>query len=254
MKAHYAVIGDPIAHSLSPEMMSAAFAACNIDATYESIRVNEAELDAFMMRAEMEYFAGFNVTTPLKEAVVRRIAAVSDEAKAINGINTVKRDSMRFLGDNTDGAGFIDAVESLWQWKAQGASVLLLGSGPAARAIAYHLREEGASRVSCWSRNEQTAKWIGPSPETAVDLLVSTLPAGAMVPEDVLQFAGRHTLVFDVNYSATRSPIPPSIGSKRSNGLPMLLHQGARSFTWWTGQPAPLDAMRRAIGMRITSI
>ena len=249
MKAHYAVIGDPILHSLSPEMMSAAFAACGIDASYEAIRVAESELDAFLMRAEMEYFAGFNVTTPLKEAIARRMQNLSDEAKAVKGVNVVRRDGVRFEADNTDGAGFIDALDSLWQWKPRGASVLVLGSGPAGRAIAYRLRHEGAGSIACWSRNDDTARWIGPLPQSSADLLVSTLPPSAMVPDDVLQFAGPKTLVFDVNYSATRSPVPPMIGGKRSNGLPMLLHQGALCFTWWTGKTAPLDAMRRAIGM-----
>jgi len=249
MRGRYAVIGDPVLHSLSPEMMTAAFKACKIDATYEAIRVQETELEGFLMRAEMEYFAGFNVTTPLKEAIVRRLAGVSDEAKAVNAVNVVRRAGMRFEGDNTDGAGFVDALESLWQWKPRGARALILGSGPAARAIAYRLRQEGGGAIACWSRNDETAKFIGPAPHAAVDLLVSTLPSNATVPDDVLRFTDRNTFVVDVNYSATRTPIPPTIGVRRSNGLPMLLHQGARSFTWWTGQPAPLDEMRRAIGL-----
>ena len=249
MKGRYAVIGDPIQHSLSPEMMSAAFAACSIDASYEAIRVSEPELDAFLMRAEMEYFAGFNVTTPLKETIVRRMRNLSDEAKTVNGVNVVRRDGVRFMADNTDGAGFVDALEELWNWSPRGAEVLMLGSGPAARAIAYRLRQEDAGGIACWSRNDETARWIGPAPQRTADLLVSTLPPSAMVPDEVLRFAGRETLVFDVNYSATRSPVPPNVGGKRSNGLPMLLHQGALCFTWWTGKHAPLDVMRRAIGL-----
>jgi shikimate dehydrogenase len=249
MKGHYAVIGDPILHSLSPQMMSAAFAECKIDATYEALRITADSLDQFLVRAEMEFFRGFNVTTPLKELVARRLSKISDEARTVNGVNVVRREGASFVGDNTDGAGFIDALGALWQWKPQGANVLVLGSGPAARAIAYRLRQENAASTACWSRNDRTAAWIGPRPEAVADLLVSTLPSNAMVPDDVLRYVGRNTLVFDVNYSETRTPIPPTVGSKRSNGLPMLLYQGARSFTWWTGHAAPLDAMRRAIGM-----
>ena len=249
MQGQYAVIGDPIAQSLSPAMMKAAFAATGIVTTYEAIRVPPDELRDFIVRARMEHFAGFNVTTPLKESIIHYLDDLTEDARIVNAVNTVRRDVVKLIGHNTDGSGFLEALEQVWQWKPKGASALLLGSGPAARAIAHRLVEAGAVQVSCWSRNEETARWIGPPPHRPPDLLVSTLPPTAMVPDEVLEYVARNTLVFDVNYNATRSPIPPSLGARRTNGLPMLLYQGAQSFEWWTGKAAPLDVMRRAIGL-----
>lgn len=247
MTARYGVIGEPVAHSLSPTMFSAAFAAAGIDASYTALEVRADEADEFVERARRGAFAGFNVTTPLKETVVALVDGLTDDARAAAAVNVVRRDGSTLTGHNTDGSGLVRGLAELWGWKPEGASVLLLGSGPAARAIAIKLKEAGAAHVACWSRNEATAAGIGPPPRRPADLIVSTLPASAVVPDAVLEFVDAHSFVFDANYSAARSPVPPGLGKARSAGLPMLLHQGALSYEWWLGTAAPLDAMRAAL-------
>ena len=247
MTAHYAVIGEPVAHSLSPAMFGAAFTAAGVDATYAAIEVRADEAAEFVERARGGAFAGFNVTTPLKETIVPLLDDLTDDARAARAVNAVRRDGAMLTGHNTDGAGFVRGLLDLWQWTPLGAGVLLLGSGPASRAIAIKLKEGGAVHVACWSRNETNARRIGPPPRRPADLVVSTLPASAGVPDDVLEFVDARTRVCDINYRAPRSPVPAGLGSARASGLPMLLHQGALSYEWWLGAPAPLEAMRAAL-------
>ncbi len=248
MTQRYAIIGDPVAHSRSPAMHNAAFAACGIDATYEAFRVRTAGLEAFVVEARRLPLAGFSVTTPLKESILTYLDEVSDGAAAIKAVNTVRVDNARWIGDNTDGAGFVAGLADMWQWTPAGASALVAGSGPAARAIAQALRSAGAVTLSCWARDANAARAIGPPPQRPPDIFVSALPAVAELPDEVLEFIGPATKVVDVNYAAARSPVPVGLGSARSDGLAMLLHQGALAFTWWTGLPPPLAAMRQALG------
>ncbi len=242
----YAIIGDPVAHSLSPAMQNAAFRAAGIDAQYDALRVPREGLGDAIERLRAGY-AGFNVTTPLKEAMLDHVDALVDVAHEAMAVNTVRVEKGRMTGHNTDGIGFVAALNELWSLNPRGRNVCILGSGPAARAIARQLARLGAASIACWSRNPLTAEEIGAPPAGRPALIVSALPADAIVPDDVLDTISGAAYVFDVNYRAARSPVPPSIGAHRSDGLPLLLHQGALAFTWWTGVPAPLEAMRAAL-------
>lgn len=249
----FAIIGDPVAHSLSPKMQMAAFDACGIAASYEAISVGRKDLSAAFARLRAAGFAGFNVTTPLKEKIIDLLAGCTADAAEARSVNTVRREEDgSYTGHDTDGAGLARAVRELWQFDPAGKAVLVLGSGPVARSSARALKNLGAARVWCWSRNRSTAPLVGPPPEGAVELVVSTLPPDANAPNDVLARIGKASYVFDVNYGASRSPVPPELGAARSNGLPMLLHQGAMAFEWWTGKPAPIEVMRAALGLAKT--
>jgi len=246
MTAKFAVIGDPVEHSLSPEMQNAAFRALGIDATYEAMLVPRDALPGALERLRSEY-AGFNVTTPLKEVILPHLDALTDVARSVLAVNTVRVEKRRLTGHNTDGLGFVAALADKWHIVARGKSVCLLGSGPVARAIAYALGQAGVGHIACWSRNPLTAAEIGPQPDARPDLLVSALPAEAVIPDEVIELLSGATYVFDVNYRAPRSPLPESVGAHRSDGLPLLLHQGAIALHWWLGVDPPLPAMRAAL-------
>lgn len=244
----YALIGDPVVHSLSPRMHKAAFAACGIGASYEALRVAKDGVTPAVSALRENGYAGFNVTTPLKEAVLSQLDRCTEVAREIGAVNVVRREADGALaGHNTDGAGLVQALRDVWGLEPGGLEILILGSGPAARAFAQALRNAGAANIRCWSRNAQRARQIGPPPPAAVGLVVCALPAEAIVPAETLKFIGRETRVFDANYAAARCPVPESFGGERSSGLPLLLHQGALAFEWWTGLPAPLDVMRSAL-------
>jgi shikimate dehydrogenase len=247
-QARYAVIGSPIAHSLSPLMQQAAFDALQIDAAYEAVEADAGRAREVFTRLRTERYAGWNVTTPLKEAamsLVERVTADAADARALNTVRTEGDGSLS--GHNTDGAGFVRAVRELWSWDPRDSTVLILGTGPAARAIALALRANGTTSLSCWSRDAQRAQQIAPPPAFTPELVVSALPGHAVLPPHIVQMAHEDTLIFDLNYGRQQSPVAAMRGRHRSNGLPMLLHQGALSFEWWTGKPAPLEAMRATL-------
>jgi len=244
----YAIIGSPIGHSLSPAMQQAAFKAAGIDAVYEALAVETPQLDDALVRLSSQY-DGWNVTTPLKETMAARADALTVEARDANAANVVRReDDGRLTAHNTDGDGCVRAIVESWSWQP-GGGALVLGSGPAARAIALALRAAGEEAVQCWSRSAERAAQIGPPPDRSCALLISALPSEAVVPDELAAYVSADTDVFDVNYRAARSPVAGLRARRRSDGLPMLLHQGALSFTWWTELPAPLAAMREALSL-----
>ena len=245
-RARYAIIGDPVDHSLSPLMQAAAFAARGLDATYSALRADIAGLPALVARLRSEAWAGFNATTPLKEALLPLVDELTREAKRAGGVNVARLDGERIVGHNTDGSGMLDALAEHWTGPLGGVSVLVLGAGPAARAIGIALADAGAI-VACWSRTADRARLVAPPPSAPASIVVSALPSDASVPDDVLAHVASGALIADANYRAARSPVPEHIGATRIDGLGMLLHQGARSFEWWTGLPAPLAAMRDAL-------
>ena len=229
-------------------MQSAAFDAAGLDARYGAMRVQAGGAGGAVADLRSQGFAGFNVTTPLKEEVSSHLDALTESAGAAGAVNTVKRSGEEFIGHNTDGEGCIRALDDLWHTEFQGLEVLLLGAGPAARAIAAALTSRGA-RIACWSRRAQTATLIGPPPDRSAQLVISALPPGAAVPPAVIAAIDPHADVFDVNYASTRFALPADVGARRSDGIPMLLHQGALAFEWWTGLPAPIGAMRAALDL-----
>jgi len=246
--ARYAIIGDPVAHSLSPRMQQAAFHALGLPATYEARRVTRAALPRTLEMLRAAAFAGWNVTTPLKEAIIPLLDGCTSEAQAARSVNTVRRESSgRYVGHDTDGAGLVRAVRAIWDFDVAGKSVVLFGSGPASRAIARALRSASVGKLRCWSRNAQASAAIAPAPDGVADLVVSLLPAGATVPPEALSCIGGATRVFDANYASAGASVPPGYGGPRSDGLPLLLHQGALAFEWWTGGEAPLGAMTAAL-------
>lgn len=247
-QARYAVIGSPIAHSLSPVMQRAAFAALNIDATYDAIEATSERVSDVFARLRAEQYTGWNVTTPLKEAVMTLVDRATPEASAARAANTVRIEHGGTLtAHNTDGAGFVRAIRELWSWEPLGSTVLILGTGPAARAIAIALRAIGAVSLACWSRDAQRAAQIAPPPTGIAHLVVSALPADASLPQHIEQATNDETMIFDLNYGRQQSPVAALRGRRRSDGLPLLLHQGALSFEWWTGLSAPLENMRSAL-------
>ncbi|MBV8340151.1 MAG: shikimate dehydrogenase [Candidatus Eremiobacteraeota bacterium] len=245
--ARYAVVGMPVAHSLSPVMQQAAFHAAGLHATYEAIESDVAQAPELFDRLRAAGYAGWNVTTPLKDAAFSLVDQVSDEARAARAVNAVRNDKDGTLqGHETDGLGLVQALVELWSWDPYAGTALVLGAGPAARAAIESLRTVGAT-VSCWARDAERAARLAPPIADRPALVVSALAPDATVPDFILHAADDDTMIFDCNYGRDGSPVAAMRGRRRTNGLPLLLHQGALSFTWWTGKAAPLDAMRAAL-------
>ncbi len=223
-------------------MQQAAFDALGIAATYEAIDATDAGL--IMRRLRDEGFAGWNVTTPLKEAVIAHVDELTDVARRARSVNVIRRDGDRLIGHNTDGKGFVRAAQELWSERALSGPILILGSGPAARAIARALNDRGAAEVTCWARDEQRALAVGPQPRRQPQLAVWAMPPDAVLPTDIAALARNAPKFFDCNYGPER--LARLRDDATDSGSLLLLHQAILSFEWWSGLRAPAQAMRAA--------
>jgi shikimate dehydrogenase len=271
-----ALVGDPVAHSASPAIHAAAFIALGLDLEYVSVRIIRDDLaEAFPVLRRT--FLGLNVTRPLKEAILPLLDDVSPEAAAAGSVNTVVFRDGRAEGHSTDGAGFLAALERSGASGARRA--LILGTGGAARAVAAALLETGAA-VLVSGRNAEAGRrlvddlsaartrgaggdhveFLSAEPLTLArevelaDLLVNATPVGGWpdidrspLPEEVPLRPG-HT-VFDLVYRPRRTRLldrASAAGCHVVEGIEMLIEQGARSFSIWTGLEAPVEVMRQA--------
>jgi shikimate dehydrogenase len=256
------VIGDPVAHSLSPSMHNAAYKALGIEAEYEfgAKRIVEDELAKFMYEVREKDIHMLAVTIPHKEAIMQYLDAVDNVAKEIGAVNMVLNKDGKLIGYNTD---YVGAVESLRAVVALiGKRVSLLGSGGSARAIVYGLVKEKCD-VTVYSRNKDSAnelkKTFGckvlPWEERnsmVADIIVNTTPIGRdnnvrPIDESVIH---KGQIVFDINYNANGTSLlklAKKKGTTAVDGLEMLLKQGMKQFELYTGIKAPEQAMRKAL-------
>jgi shikimate dehydrogenase len=153
----YAVIGDPVEHSLSPVMQNAAFAACRLDAVYVALRVAPAALPDAVRGFAAARLAGFNVTVPHKEAMLALVDEVLPRARACGAVNTVIRTPRGLLGDSTDGDGFLAALADA-RLRPRGMRALVIGAGGSARSVADALLRAGAAEVIVLNRTVARAE------------------------------------------------------------------------------------------------
>lgn len=256
------VLGRPIAHSLSPVLHRAAYAALGIDWRYDAIECGETDLAAVL--AERRDWAGFSCTMPLKRAVLSVADEVRPVAAAVGAGNTLlPRDGGGWIADNTDVAGVVAALREA---AVAPSSVTVLGAGGTAQATVGALSELGVSRCAVLVRDRARAEAlrrtgdavgvrldVAPldvlAPELAAGLVVSTLPAGAADP--LAGSAWRPgQVVLDVVYDPWPTRLAAAAGRAGAtvlSGGTMLLHQAAAQVELMTGRPAPLPAMRAAL-------
>ena len=271
------LLGDPIAHSLSPIMHNAALCALGLEGwRYELLQVPSDALPTAVARLRQEDCIGANVTIPHKEAVVEWLDELGASARRIGAVNTVVKRNGKLIGENTDGYGALQALSEAG-FHPHGARAVILGAGGAARAVAFALAQVGARRLTILNRTPARAEALAESlrqqfPRLALaalprltealgaaDLVVnatavgtapnvneSPLPAGCTVP--------RGAVAFDLVYRPAQTRFlrdAAAAGARTVGGLGMLVHQGAAALRLWMGQ-APLavmlDAVRQAIG------
>lgn len=267
MEKHFAVIGHPIAHSLSPQMHEAGYKALGLKADYRRFDVHPDQLGNAVLGLKALGFAGWNVTLPHKEAIIPFLDDLSLEAQRIGAVNTVKREGDRLIGHNTDGGGFVRAVEGLLEG-FRGKRAVILGAGGAARGIAFALAEEGM-RLEIRNRTPAKAKKLaedladlaaevswGGLEEGAwlkeVDLVVQTTSVGLHHEAYPLSLRGiaKETLVVDIIFNPWETFFlkeAKELGCRTLNGLDMLLYQGALAWEFWFGKEAPVEVMREAL-------
>lgn len=252
--ARYAVLGDPIEHSLSPKMQNAALRACGLQGEYVPIRVPSGSCGEALSLLAGQGWIGANITVPLKTEALVWCQQSSVEAREIGAVNTVLFAERRGL--NTDGPGFLRTLPDLTAPRA-----LILGAGGAARAVAWALRQRGWP-FFIWNRSpsraEQLAEEFGgqmlPTPEVDVgdfNLVVNTTSAGLHGQALPVHWPTKGGgLALDISYGRELSPFLRSAAAfswSVQDGRAMLLEQGALAFEAWTGLPAPREVMAREI-------
>ncbi|RJL33959.1 shikimate dehydrogenase [Bailinhaonella thermotolerans] len=264
-----AVLGSPIAHSLSPVLHRAAYAGMGLDGwSYEAIECDEERLPALLDSLDGSW-AGLSLTMPLKRAVLPLLDSVSDLAVQVGGANTVIFEGGRRRGENTDVHGIVRALEEAGVTAPS--SAVVLGGGATACSALAALREMGLSRAVVAVRDlarageaRAAADRLGVRievrtlDETAfdADLVVSTVPAGA-ADAHAVPVAAAAKAVFDVVYAPWPTPLAMAVAERGGvvvGGFPMLLHQAVRQVELMTGRAdVPVEAMRRAGQARLAA-
>ena len=272
----YGVIGDPISHSLSPSLHNPAFAALGIDAVYVTFRVSPSSLEDALRGLLALNVQGINVTVPHKSEVFQYVDEVTDTARRIGAINTLRNDSGHWIGENTDATGFIRSLEPLGL-SLPGSSVGMLGAGGAAKGVAVGLLEAGVSRLFISNRSYDRATVLaellkasfGQQSVSAVsleelekkelNLLVNTTTVGSdghSSPAKLNRF-DKLGAVTDIIYRPSRTPLlleAEKLGLPNLNGGGMLLYQGISAFSFWTRRTAPEIIMRKALNEYLSKL
>ena len=279
MASTIALIGHPVAHSISPPMQQAALIALGIDATYEAWDTPTLDLPIAIERLRSGSVLGANVTVPHKVEAMRLIDRHDAVAERVGAINTITNDGGRLIASNTDVAGVLRTLETAGV-EVAGASVLLLGAGGAARAVVVALRQGGAAKVTIANRTPARARAVAALGGSDLPVATIALDVGGEQQRETLRAAAegativvnatsvgmRHgpapldsplparllhpgQVVFDLVYTPRQTALltaAEAAGANPVEGLAMLVHQGAQSLRRWTGADPPLDVMFEA--------
>lgn len=262
------IIGWPVAHSLSPAIHNAAFAAAGLDWTYIPLPVPPEALPAALAGFLPLGFHGANVTMPHKTEAAELIQRCSEDATLLRAVNTIAVRGGELEGHNTDVGGFDRFLRRDAGFDPVDRTALVYGAGGAARACALALARAGLARLSVAARDETRADplvrmveefgvrvaLVGPSEtgELVADLVINATPVGGSDAEPFLPslpHLGPDVLVIDLLYDPPSTDLQRrarAAGATAFGGLGHLLEQAALSFELWTGTPAPLEVMSAA--------
>lgn len=268
------VIGEPIAHSLSPVMHNAAITHLGLDYVYYPFPVRPEALSRAIEWFRVIDLQGFNITIPHKQAIIPLLTEISPTAQLVGAVNTAYRTPQGWAGTNTDVQGFVAPLKNLRDW--QGTEVLVLGYGGAARAVVVGCQQLGCKQIHVVGRNPEKLRdfhqsWaaafpglvsIHPWQSLAVlfphaDLIVNTTPIGTTpdinispVESSVMQKLKSGAIAYDLIYNPAKTLFLQQAeqnGAKIFNGLEMLVQQGAAALEIWLGCPVPIEVMRKSL-------
>lgn len=256
-----AVVGDPVAHSLSPALHRAGYDVLGIDARYDAVRVPAGGLAGFVDGLGPQW-RGLSVTAPLKRDALALASTVSDRALLAGGANTLVRTSDGWAADNTDLPGAVAAIRERYDGPVSVATII--GAGATAASTGLALAELGVRTIRLLARDParaaETVAALARDPRLEVDVLpldgagvlgevvVSTVPVGAQT-ESLVAATSEAAVVFEVVYDPWPSPVAAAAlarGQVLVSGLDLLVHQAVLQFAMFTGHNGPLDAMRAA--------
>ncbi|MBT2677417.1 shikimate dehydrogenase [Bacillus sp. ISL-35] len=267
MKKMFGVIGDPIAHSMSPAMHNDLFGFYGIDAVYLPFHVSKENLEAAIKGLKALGVSGFNVTIPHKTDIMAYLDQIDPLAEAIGAVNTVKNEHGILTGYNTDGPGFVKGLASM-DADLDSRPALIIGAGGASRAIYFSMAQAGIQRIDLYNRTAGKAEELVSScpfkvqskvldRETAekslheYQLIIQTTSIGMspdlgglpLSPENI----SRGAIVSDIIYNPLQTKFLGEASKKEAkiqNGVGMFVLQGALAFEKWTGIFPDTERMR----------
>jgi len=273
--AYYFLLGNPVDHSLSPLIHNSGFTALGINAVYLAAAVEATELGFALKGLKALAAGGCNVTSPYKEAVIPYLDQVAEGAKAISSVNTIVNRQGSLFGTSTDGEGFYHALIKADPDFSPDKSVLLIGAGGSARAVAYTLAQKGLKELYLANRSLEKAEKLAALLKeqtplnkchtltltdaglkealSACNLIVYSLPLDAEEVEEALDqkdFNGDGKLFFDLRYSPAETAVMKAVarsGAITHNGLGLLFRQALLAFELFTGRAAPEEQMELAL-------
>ncbi len=268
-----AVIGNPVAHSMSPAIHNRAFAELGLDYVYLAFRVEDVRTVAAFMRS-IDNFRGLSVTIPHKVSIIEHLDEVAEVDRRIGSVNTVVNDGGRLKGFGSDGPGALKALTDAGV-RVAGRNVTILGSGGAARAIAFTLAEAKPAALFLLGVIEPELKALRRDlvNKTGIDatcgllepkalqarlaqsqVLIHCTPVGmhpkvneSVVPKTLLH---RDLAVMDIVYNPLKTKLladAAALGLKTVSGMEMFVNQAVIQFELWTGKPAPRAVMRDVV-------
>ena len=268
----FGIFGHPVKHTFSPEMHNAAFAKIKQNACYVPFSVAPADLKRAVGAIVPLGICGLNITIPHKETIIPYLDDLTDDARMIGAVNTVEVTGGKLVGHNTDGRGFIRSLREETTFRPKGKTILMVGSGGAARAVGFNLALSGAKTLLLFDLDPVKAKKLGNDirNNTAArvmvidqkglakhsqdaECIINATPLG-LKPGDPLpiqrQLIQKGHLICDLVYNPLWTPLlkaARSAGAETLSGIGMLLYQGVIAFEIWTGEKAPVSVMKRAL-------
>ena len=272
-----ALLGSPVAHSISPLMHNEAFQLLNLDYTYLCFDVNEETLPAAVEGLKACGIRGFNLTMPNKNQIVKLLDELSPAARLIGAVNTVVNDKGHLVGYNTDGVGYMQAVRDAG-YDITGKTITIMGAGGAATAICAQAALDGVEKIHIFARetsrfwertqklveninstlpckavlheNKDTGALAGAISESALLLNATSVGMAPDTDSTIIQDTSLYhpeLIVSDVIYNPRETRFlreAREAGCRTFNGMYMLLYQGAEAFRLWTGKEMPIKEIK----------
>ena len=245
----YLVIGNPIAHSLSPKLHNSWLKENNIEASYDKVQLNIDEIDSFIDSIKQQKIAGCNVTVPFKKTVIPYLDRLSPEAEKTQSVNTITFEGNNLVGHNTDIVGFRKAIKSL-KFSIRYKNILILGAGGVVPSIIFALKKLDVSAIKVSNRTKQKAEDLkfffkdleiiewGDLPD--FDVIINATSIGLNNEIINLDFSksGKNKLFYDVIYNPIETNFlkkGKELGNMAENGRNMFLYQASEAFKLWHG-------------------
>ena len=274
-----AVLGRPITHSLSPNIHNAMIQKLGLDIVYIPLSFDMSSLEASFSILKKSNIKGFNVTIPFKESIIDFLDSVDKSASLIGAVNTVVSDEGKWIGYNTDLAGFLYSLESFSNYSLKNKRVVCVGAGGSAKAVCSALLDRDIESLAVVNRSEESlshfVKLLMSSNKqvdiqsflmkdsriydclVSADLVINTTPVGMSSLSDMTLFShydwvSSNHFCYDLIYSPSKTNFlfeAESRGAQVQNGLAMLVAQAAFSFKHFTGYDADFDFMYNTVAL-----